>query len=199
MIILNCIFLSYTFCHQGSVLHQDLLQELLQVPATSAVAWKHLHLPQQHLTILWQISSQRWRSPQRAFCLLFPKPRHSQPQHCKVNQHMPEGLELWVFASGLILDSISEEFKAMECIEQLFSIFFICIIYKLPFIEWGDVICLRSHIYLFSDELKLKASCFFLTGILCSSIYTMTPPTLRACIPAFIVYIEVYIFSVNRS
>lgn len=94
-----CIFLSSSFCHQGSVLHQDLLQELLPVPATSAVAWKHLHLPQHHLTTLWQISCQRWRSPQRAFSLLFLKPRHSQPLHSKVNWHVPEGLELWMFVS----------------------------------------------------------------------------------------------------
>lgn len=118
-VILNCVFLSWSFCHQGSVLHQDLLQELLQARAASPVAWKHLHLPQQHLTTLWQISSRRWRSPQRAFCLLFPKPRHSQPLHCKVNWHVPEGFELWMFVSGLILGTISEKSKAMKYIIQL--------------------------------------------------------------------------------
>lgn len=127
MVILSCIFLSYSFCHQGSVLHQDLLQELQQVPATSAVAWKHLHLPQQHLTTLWQISSRRWRSPQRAFCLLFLKPRHSRPLRCKVNWHGPEGLELWML--GLTLDSISEKSKAMKCIVQF--------VYYLLYIYYG--------------------------------------------------------------
>lgn len=93
-----CIFLSSSFCHQGSVLHQDLLQELLPVPAASAVAWKHLRLPPPHLTTLWQISCQRWRSPQRASSLLFPKPRHSQPLHSKVTRPVPEGLSCECFS-----------------------------------------------------------------------------------------------------